>query len=172
MQKKRKYINPFMPIKVRKIGFNFDTDRDGVNDKFDCRPFDPWKQDDGEYDEIRYGATRKYPGRTNKEMYGHQKEDLDKLNRWIKEQEKNIKIRPNASIAEVEKNTKFVGVGVPYYEGQYSMKYQKGDWEYVVGRRGITAYYLPSMNKEFKLMYQWNDKKGKWELLVHFEGNW
>jgi len=171
MHNKRKNINPFKPIKIRKVSFNFDTDRDGVRDKFDCRPFNPWKQDD-EYDEIIYGATRKYPGRSDKEMYGHSEEEEQEIKRWVREQEKNIKIRPNASVSEVEKNTEFVDAGVPYYEGQYSMKYQKGDWEYVVGRRGIHAYYLPSMNKKFKLMYKWNDRKGKWELLVHYEGNW
>ena len=42
-----KYINPFKPLKIKpiKISFNFDTDRDGVKDKFDCQPFNFWKQD-------------------------------------------------------------------------------------------------------------------------------
>ena len=39
------------PIKIKpiKLHFNFDTDRDGVRDRFDCRPFDFWRQDD-DYD--------------------------------------------------------------------------------------------------------------------------
>jgi len=43
-------INPFRPVKIKHIKinnphFNFDTDRDGVRDRFDCQPFNPWKQD-------------------------------------------------------------------------------------------------------------------------------
>lgn len=39
-----KYINPFKPIKITKVHFNIDTDRDGIFDYKDCRPFDYYKQ--------------------------------------------------------------------------------------------------------------------------------
>lgn len=34
--------DPFKPIKLH---FNLDSDKDGVKDRFDCQPFNPWKQD-------------------------------------------------------------------------------------------------------------------------------
>jgi len=39
-----KHINPFKPIRIRKVHFNLDTDRDAIPDFRDCRPFDYWKQ--------------------------------------------------------------------------------------------------------------------------------
>ena len=49
-----KYINPFKPLKIKpiKISFNLDTDRDGVKDKFDCQPFNFWRQDSLSYEKF------------------------------------------------------------------------------------------------------------------------
>jgi len=45
MKGKNKYNTKIIKIKPIKINFNFDSDRDGVVDRKDCRPFNPWKQD-------------------------------------------------------------------------------------------------------------------------------
>lgn len=43
--KKKKFIDPFKPLKIKKPHFNLDSDRDGVVDFKDCQPFNYWKQD-------------------------------------------------------------------------------------------------------------------------------
>ena len=39
----------YWKVKPIKIHFNLDTDKDGVLDRFDCRPFDYWRQDEDSY---------------------------------------------------------------------------------------------------------------------------
>ena len=50
MTKKNRYPNPFKPIKIKTPHFHLDTDRDGVLDYRDCRPFNPRKQHDDSND--------------------------------------------------------------------------------------------------------------------------
>ena len=45
--KRKKFVNPFR--KTIDIHLNIDTDRDGVKDYLDCRPFNYWKQDDVQF---------------------------------------------------------------------------------------------------------------------------
>ena len=86
---------------------------------------------------------------------------------------KNIKLKPNATIEEVKRNIQKVDIGVPFYAGQEASTYQKGDWLYLIDERNeVKALYLPSKNKELKIMFQWNPRKKKWELLTYKEGTW
>ena len=52
-------LNPFMPVKITKPHFNIDTDRDGVKDFRDCRPFNKRLQGP-EHNDLREFKNKKY----------------------------------------------------------------------------------------------------------------
>ena len=66
--KKPKY-NPFKPVKLNKVHFNFDTDKDGVPDHKDCEPFNFWKQhkDPGDWLETKDPQPSVYGDGENKD---------------------------------------------------------------------------------------------------------
>ena len=86
-----------------------------------------------------------------------------------KQEAEDIKVYPNATIGEVRKNVKQVDIGVPFYEGQISKRYQKGNFMYLIDDRGdATALYIPSRKKKLKIMFEWKNKK--WMPLTWREG--
>lgn len=56
----------YWKVKLIQIHFNFDTDRDGVKDRNDCRPFNPWRQDEEQTEEK---SEQLIKGMTRKEYY-------------------------------------------------------------------------------------------------------
>ena len=107
------------------------------------------------------------------DYWGVRKEQQKALREWEKEEAKHIKIKPNATVEEVKRYAEEIDIDIPFYEGQREKKYQKGDWGYMIDERGnIIATYLPSMGKELKIMYEWNAKKKRWDLLTYKEGDW
>ena len=80
-------------------------------------------------------------------------------------------ICPNATIGEVRKNAKVRDAGVPFYKGQTSRVYKKGNFVYNIDERGnVLAGYLPSFKTELKIMFKWSAGKRKWVLGTYREG--
>lgn len=106
------------------------------------------------------------------DYYGVKKEEKDKLKEWDRYESNHIRIYPNATIEEVRKNAKEVKMDAPFRKDQKMKRYKKGKFGYLIDNSDVIATYLPSLGKELKIMFEWNDKKKEWILLTYKEGNW
>lgn len=107
------------------------------------------------------------------DYYGVNKKEKEKLKEWDRYESNNIKIYPDATVEEVRRKAKQVDIGVPYYEGESVKAYKKGNFLYSIDERNdVKALYIPSFDKELKIMFEWSSKKKKWVLLTYKEGNW
>lgn len=105
------------------------------------------------------------------DYYGVSKKEREAIRDWEREEEKHMDIYPNATITEVRENAEEYTEEYPFTAGIIK-RYRKRDFVYSIVDDEVSALYVPSFDTELKIMFTWNPKKRKWDLLTYKEGCW